>query len=73
MSRQFRNSAFRGCSKLKQIYAPGNVWVVETSAFYGCNELEIDKTKLDFNQLTSIGDYAFTTSKLKEVTGNDFN
>ena len=68
------NSAFRGCSKLKQIEAVGRkVSVVGTSAFYGCNELEIDKTKLDFNQLTSIGNYAFTTSKLKEVTGNDFN
>lgn len=54
--------AFKDCKKLESISGP-SVKVISAQVFIGCENL----TSVDFPILEGIGDYAFSTSGIKEV------
>ena len=62
------SSAFEGCSSLTSISFPNTVKTIEQNAFRNCSSLTEISLPL---ALTSLGDYAFSNSGLREINFND--
>lgn len=52
------NYMFYGCAKLKTIYLPQNVTLIDKYAFYNCRSLKYTEIP---DKVTSVGDYAFAS------------